>query len=74
MSKDKFKKMNIYKPGTVEYYRDQLGNIVAVTKDYDGFCINSAKQMKELVDDLRDMAEQALNHKKLYCTCQMEKK
>ena len=68
MKKTKWKKSNIYKPGTAKYYKDALKNIYAVALDYDGFNINSAKQMKELVDDLMKMASDALQHKKLYVT------
>ncbi len=67
-------KTNIYKPGTAKYYRDQLVNISAVAYHYDGFNTKSAKQMKELVDDLRIMAENALKHKKLYVCLDKEKK
>ncbi len=62
------KKSNIYKPGTAKYYRDQLVNIQAVAMDYDGYNPQNAKQMKELVDELRKMAGQALLHLKLYVT------
>ena len=64
--KNKEKKMNIYKLGTSKYYRDQLSNISAVAWHYDGYNINSAKQMRELVDELKSMVDDALNHKKLY--------
>jgi len=57
---------NIYTPGTAIYYRDQLVTIVAVGGDYDGYDPNSAKQMRGLVDELVAMAQQALDHKKLY--------
>ena len=60
------KECNIYKPGTAKYYRDVLVNIRAVAIDYDGFNPNSSKQMRELIDDISDMAKQALNHEKLY--------
>ena len=73
MTKEKWKKTNIYKPGTAEYYRDQLGNISAVAVHYDGCNVKSAKQMKELIDDLREIANDALDHKKLYCTCETTK-
>ncbi len=59
-------KCNIFKPGTAKYYRDMLELIAAVAYRYDGYNPNSAKQMKELVDELRKMATDALNHKKLY--------
>lgn len=74
MSKEKLKKTNIYKPGTAEYYRDQLGNISAVAYHYDGYNIKSAKQMKELIDELQGMADDALHYKKLYCTCETKEK
>ena len=74
MPKDKWKKINIYKPGTAKYYRDQLSSISAVAFHYDGFNIKSAKQMKELIDDLCKMASDALDHKKLYCTCETKPK
>ena len=71
MKKTKWKKINLYKPGSAKYYKDTLKNIHAVAIDYDGFNITNAKQMKELVDDLKKMASDALQHKKLYVT--MEK-
>ncbi len=66
MPKEKWKKMNLYKPGTAKYYRDMLELISMVAVRYDGYNPNSAKQMKELVDELKNMANSALNHKKLY--------
>ena len=66
--KNKGKKINIYKPGTAKYYRDALNNISMVALYYDGFNPKNAKQMKELVDELREMADNALQHKKLYIT------
>ena len=74
MPKDKWTKMNIYKPGTAKYYRDMLELISIVAVRYDGYNSNSAKQMKELVDELRSMANDALSHKKLYCTCETKSK
>ena len=65
------KKYNIYKPGSANYYKDQLTNINMVAIDYDGYNPNSAKQMRELVVEMSQMAEDALNHNKLYI--QMEK-
>lgn len=57
----------MFKPGSAQYYRDMLELIVNVAYDYDGYNPKSAKQMRELVDELRKMAIDALNHKKLYC-------
>lgn len=62
----KKKKCNLYKPGSAKYYQDALRNISAVAMYYDGYNSKSAKQMKELVDELIKMANDALNHKKLY--------
>jgi len=59
-------KCNIYKPGSAKYYRDMLETISAVAVHYDGCNPNSAKQMRELVDELKKMANDALKHKKLY--------
>lgn len=64
--KSKENKINLYKPGTAKYYRDQLHNISAVTINYDGYNPHSAKQMRELIDELKSMADDALNHKTLY--------
>ena len=60
------KKFNRFRPGSASYYKDQLINIRAVAVDYDGYNIHSAKQMRELVEDLCMMAADALNHKELY--------
>jgi len=60
------KEHNIYRLGSAKYYRDVLQNIRAVCIDYDGYNPQNAKQMKELIDDIKDMAKQALNHEKLY--------
>ena len=68
MPKEKWIKTNRYKPGTAKYYKDQLENIVAVAIDYDGYDPNNAKQMRELVDELKAMAGQSLRHEKLYVT------
>jgi len=65
--KMKEKKCNIYKPGSAKYYRDMLNTISLVAFGYDGFNPNSAKQMRELVDELKKMADDALGHEKLYC-------
>ena len=64
----KTKSMNMYKPGTVEYYRDALANISGSLVDYDGYNTKNAKQMKDLVDDVKEQADKALAHKKLYLT------
>lgn len=61
-----YKKYNIFKPGTAKYYKDMLELISAVAYHYDGYNPNSAKQMRELVDELKNMANDALNHKTLY--------
>lgn len=63
---DVSKEFNMYKSGSASYYRDQLVNIRAVAVDYGGYNINSAKQMRELVEELCIMARDALQHKKLY--------
>lgn len=60
--------MNLYKPGTAKYYRDALQTISIIAYDYDGFNIRSAKQMKELVDDLKEVVEMALKHEDMYLT------
>lgn len=60
------KECNIYKVGSAKYYRDQLVNINSVAIDFDGYNINSAKQMRGLVIEMAQMARDALNHKKLY--------
>jgi len=61
-----YKKTNIHKPGSAKYYRDQLVNINAVAIGFDGYNPNSAKQMRELVIEMAQMARDALNHEKLY--------
>ena len=58
-----FKSINIYKAGSVPYYRDALEIIVAICYDYDG--CRTAKNLKELIDDIKDYAVKALNKKKL---------
>ena len=63
---------NIYKPGTTEYYRDVLQNISAVCIGYDGMD-DSIESLKELVDDLREMALSGLNHKKQYIRMEDDK-
>jgi len=60
------KPCNIYKPFSKEYYRDQLRNIHSICYDYDGCNVNSATQMKELVDDIREMVFLTLKGKQLY--------
>ena len=63
------KKINLYKVGTADYYRDTLNNIGAIISvDYDGFNSNSAKQMRELLIDIKRMIQDTLAHKKLYRT------
>lgn len=62
--KDKFKATNIYKPGTKEYYKDALWIIWALCVDYDGF--RTVKGLKSLIDDIKDTASRARNHKKMY--------
>lgn len=64
----KSKAINRYEPGTAKYYRDALENISGTLVDYDGYNTKSAKQMKELVDDVKEQAGKALTHKKLYLT------
>ncbi|KKK86526.1 hypothetical protein LCGC14_2762340 [marine sediment metagenome] len=61
------KKTNLFKPGTANYYRDALNLISCVALCYDGYNPSSAKQMRELVDELKSMADNALEHNKLYC-------
>jgi len=61
-------KKNIYRPGSAKYYRGALVNINATAINFDGFNYNSAKQMRELVIEMAQMARDALNHKKLYIT------
>lgn len=66
MKEPKFKPVNIYKPGSRKYYRDTLETIVAIGSDYDGYNPKSAKQMKELLDELVKIAVDGLNHEKMY--------
>ena len=66
MSSNDLEKCNLYEPGTPEYYRDTLSNIYIIGRDYDGYDTNNAKQMKELVDSLTDLAKCTLNHEELY--------
>ena len=60
------KSYNLFRAGSVKYYKDQLENISMVAEAYDGYNPDDAKQMRELVDELAKMANDALNHKKLY--------
>ena len=56
--------MNIYKTGTKAYYRDALAIISSFTVDYDGF--TTVKGLKSLIDDIKELANKALEHKELY--------
>lgn len=60
------KLINLCKPGSAKYYRDQLKNIAMVLIDYDGYNPENAKQMRGLLEDIKSMADKALKHKKLY--------
>lgn len=73
MTDDKPKKYNIYSPDTIDYYRDVLQNIVDITYDYDGYDIEDVQQMKELLDDLKQMAIKALNREELYVKVDYDK-
>lgn len=64
--KKNIKPYNRYKPGSARYYKDQLENIHDVCIDYDGYNIDNAESMRMLIDDLKEMASDALNHKHLY--------
>ena len=57
---------NLYKVGTADYYRDQIDNIAMVLDCYDGYDPKNAKSMRELLGEIKKMADQALKHKKLY--------
>ena len=57
-------KINIYKVGTKAYYRDALNLISSFTVDYDGF--TTVKGLKSLIDDIKELANKALEHKELY--------
>lgn len=59
-------RVELFKPGTAEYYRDVLENIYYIALDYDGYDIKDAKQMKELVDELKNEAKKGLKHKYYY--------
>jgi len=57
---------NIYRAGSAKYYRDALFNIYGICFDYDGHNSNNPKQMRGLVDEVRDMALKAFQNKALY--------
>jgi len=63
----KSKSYNLFRAGSAKYYKDQLENISMVAEVYDGYNPDDAKQMRELVDELANMARDALQHKDLYC-------
>ncbi|MHA1437955.1 MAG: hypothetical protein ACTSPD_10295 [Promethearchaeota archaeon] len=62
--KEELRPVNLFRPGTKEYYRDTLENIIGMTIDYDGY--RSKKGLKSLIDDIRRHAIKALTHKTLY--------
>jgi len=64
---------NIHRPGSAKYYRDALFNIYAVCFDYDGYNVKNARQMQDLVDEVKDMALSAFQNKKLYIKPDLEK-
>jgi len=57
---------NLHEPGTKEYYRDALDLILLTAINYDGRDIDDPQDMKELVDDLVEIASTALNDDALY--------
>ena len=59
-------KMRKHKAGSAAYYKEALTLINLVAIDYDGYNPNSAKQMRELVVEMAQMARDAINHKKLW--------
>lgn len=61
-----FKEEWLFKKGTAEYYREALSYISAIACDYDGYDTKDAAKMKELVDDLRELANKALCGKCLW--------
>jgi len=60
------KRVKIHKIGTAKYYKDQIDNIRMVLIDYDGMNTKKASNMRNLLIDIKDMAEKALSHKVLY--------
>ena len=62
---DQFKSINLYKAGSKAYYKDTLSIIACICYDYDGY--RTAKDLKTLIDDIKDYANRALNKDKLYC-------
>ncbi len=58
-----FKLLNLFKTGSKAYYRDALEIIIAICYDYDGY--RTAKDLKTLIDDIKNYAQRALDKKKM---------
>lgn len=61
-----FKKTNIYKPGTAEYYKDVIDMLRIIAVDYDGYDTKNPKSMRRLLKDLKNIARKGLDHEKMY--------